>query len=121
MFQLRTNTQYKLAIVSLKYYHSKILIVKSLNTHSLILHFEDVLADPNLLTSHILCLNETRIKNVHLNSKIYNPLSQKFHILSCYDKHGTMVLYDDNVSLTKNTTITNSGAQLNTALFNDNT
>jgi hypothetical protein len=25
------------------------------------------------------------------------------------------------VSLTKNTTITNSGAQLNTALFNDNT
>jgi len=57
--------------------------------------------DPNLLTSHILCLNETKIKNVHLNSEIYNSLSRKFHILSCYDEYGIMVLYDDNVSLTK--------------------
>jgi hypothetical protein len=80
-------------------------IVKSLNTCFLTLHFEDILEDPNLLASHILCLNETRIKNVQLNSKIYNALSQKFHILSCYDEHGTMVFYDDNVSLTKNTTI----------------
>jgi hypothetical protein len=50
--------------------------------------------DPNLLTSHILCLNETKIKNVHLNSKIYNSLSQKFHVLSCYDEHDIMVLYE---------------------------
>jgi hypothetical protein len=101
MFQLRTNAQYKLAIVSLNSYCSKILIVKSFNIHFLTLHFEDVLVDSNLLASHILYLNETRIRNVHLNSKIYNVLSQKFHILSCYDEHGIMVFYDDNVSLTK--------------------
>ncbi len=74
MFRLKTNAQYKRAIVSLKSYHSKKLFVKSLNTCLLTLHFEDVLADPNLLASHIFCLNETRIINIHLNSKIYNAL-----------------------------------------------
>jgi hypothetical protein len=101
MFRLITNSQYKLAIVYLKSYRSKIIIVKYFNTRSLTLHFEDILAYSKLLASHILCLNERRIKIFHLNSKFYNVLSQKFHILSCYDEHGTMVLYDDNVSLTK--------------------
>jgi hypothetical protein len=67
------------------------------------------------------CLNETKIKNVHLNSKVYNVLSQKFHILSCYDEHGTVVLYDDNVSLIENIIITNFGAEFIITLFNDNT
>ncbi len=75
MFQLRTNAQYKVDIVYLKSYCSKKLIVESFNACSLTLHFEDVLTNPNLLASHILCLNETRIRNVHLNSKIYNALS----------------------------------------------
>jgi hypothetical protein len=69
------------------------------NIRFLTLHFENIIADPNLLASHILCLNETIIKNVHINSEIYDVLSQKFHVLPCYDEHGTMVLYD-NVSLT---------------------
>jgi len=93
-----------------------------LNIHTLTIHFENVLVDPNLLASHILCLNETRIRNVHLNSKNYNVLSQKFHILSRYDEHGTAILYyDDNVSLIENTTITNFGAEFITTLFNVNT
>ncbi len=71
MLQLRTNAHYKLAIVFLKSYCSKILIVKSFSTRFLTLHFEDVLADPNLLASHIFCLNEKIIKNVHVNSKNY--------------------------------------------------
>jgi hypothetical protein len=74
-----------------------------------------------MLASHIISLNETRIKNGHLNSKIYNVLSYKFHVLSCYDEHGTMVLFDDNVSLIENTTITNSGVEFITMHFNDNT
>jgi len=82
MFRLRTNAEYKFDIVVLKSYRSNFLIVESFNVHFLTLHFEDVLTNPNLLASHILCLNETRIRNVHLNSKIYNALSQKFHILS---------------------------------------
>jgi hypothetical protein len=48
-------------------------------------------------------------------------LSQKFHVLSCYDKHGTMALYDDNVSFIQNTIIANSSAEFITTLFNDNT
>jgi len=121
MFQLKTNAQYKLAIISLKSYSSKKIIVESLNTRFLSLHFEDILEDPNLLASQILCLNETKTKNVHLNSKIYNVLSQKFHVLSCYDEHGTMVFYDNNVSLTEMTTITNSSVEFISALFYENT
>ncbi len=120
MFQLKTNAQYKLAIVCLKSYRSK-KSKEFFNTHFLTLDFEDVLTYPNLLASHIICLNETRIRNVHLNSEIYYVLSQKFHILSCYDEHGTVVLYDDNVSLTKITTITNSSAEFITTFFDDNT
>jgi hypothetical protein len=67
MFRLKTSAQYKLAIVFLKSYYSKNLIVESFDIRSLTLHFEDVLVDPNVLSSHILCLNETRIRTVHLN------------------------------------------------------
>jgi hypothetical protein len=52
MFQLKTNSQHKLAIVSLKSYHSKKIIVEYLNTHSLTLHFENIFKDLNLTTIH---------------------------------------------------------------------
>jgi hypothetical protein len=52
---------------------------------------------------------------------MYNVLSQKFHVISCYNEHGTMVLYDDIVSLIENTTIPNSAIELITTLFHDNT
>jgi hypothetical protein len=73
-----------------------------------------------MLASHIISLNETRIKNVHLNWKIYNVLSYKFHVLSSYDEHDIIVLFDDNVSLIENTTFTNSGVEFITMHF-DNT
>jgi hypothetical protein len=56
-----------------------------------------------------------------MNSNIYNVLSQFFCILSCYDQHGIMLLYDNNVSLTQITTITNSGAEFITTHSNNNT
>jgi hypothetical protein len=56
-----------------------------------------------------------------MNSNIYNILSQKVIILSCYDQHGIMLLYDNNVSLTQLTTIMNSSAEFITAHFNNNT
>ncbi len=61
-------------------------------------------------------------KNKKYSFKLKNLqcFTQKFHILSCYDEHGTMVLYDDNVSLTKTTTITNFGVEFIIALSNDN-
>jgi len=44
-------------------------MVQSLNTNFVTLYFEDVLAYPNMLASHIFCLNEKIIKNINLNSK----------------------------------------------------
>jgi hypothetical protein len=48
-------------------------------------------------------------------------INSKFQILSCYNEHGTMIRYDDNLSLTDNTTITHSRVEFITALFNNNT
>jgi hypothetical protein len=70
-------------------------VIQSLNTCSLNLHFKDILADHNLLASHILCFNETKIRNIDQNKEIKQALLDKFDILSCYDEHGTMVLYDN--------------------------
>ncbi len=55
-----------------------------------------------------------------MNSKVYNVLSQKFHVWY-YDEHNTMIFCGDNMSLTKNATITNSSVEFITTLFNDNT
>jgi len=60
MHCFKTIAQYKITIVSLNSYHKKFIILQSLNTRSLKLHFQDILNDPNLLASHILCLNETK-------------------------------------------------------------
>jgi hypothetical protein len=46
---------------------------------------------------------------------------QKIPNISCYDEHGIMILYDDNVSLTDNITMTHLGAKFITTLFNNNT
>ncbi len=86
----------------------------------MVLDFENVFVDPNLLTSHILCLNETKMNFFDINSKFYTILWQEFQILSCYDEHGTIILYDDNVS-SIDTTMTHSKTEFNTAFFNNNT
>jgi len=52
MFRLKTNAQYKFAIVSLKSYCPNFFLIKSFNIHFLTLQFEDILEDPNLLASH---------------------------------------------------------------------
>ncbi len=92
----------------------KFLIVQSPNTFSLTLHVETILVDPNLLAYHFFFNKKTII---HLNLEIYNVLSQKFHVLSCYDEHGIIVLYDENMSLTKNMTITYSSVEFITTFL----
>jgi hypothetical protein len=62
MFQLKTNLEYKLAIIFLKSYRSNFLFIQSFNTCSLTLHFENIIVDPNLLAYYIFCLNEAIIK-----------------------------------------------------------
>jgi hypothetical protein len=121
MHRFRTTTQYELTLISLKSYCTKFVIIESLNTHSLTLHFQNILANQNLLTSHILCLNEMKIQNIHTNHKTYNVISQKFNILSCYDQHGTIMFYDNIMVLSQTTSTTNSSVQFITTSFNKNT
>jgi hypothetical protein len=87
----------------------------------LVLHFEDVFAYPNLSTSHILYLNGTKMKTLDINSKFYNVLSKNSKYYLAMMKHGTVMFYDDNVSLTNNTTMTHSGTKFITTFFNNNT
>jgi hypothetical protein len=69
------------------------VIIQSPNTHPWKLHFKKNLANTNLLAFHILCWNEKKIHNIHANQEIYTPLFNKFHILSCFNEHGTMIIY----------------------------
>jgi hypothetical protein len=40
------------------------LLIQFLNIRLLKLHYQNILANPNLFASHIFCLNETRIQNI---------------------------------------------------------
>ncbi len=72
MHCLKTIAQYKITIVYLKSYHKEFIIIQSLNIHSLILHFQDILNYLNLLPSHIFGLNEIKIQNIQTHQEIYN-------------------------------------------------
>jgi hypothetical protein len=108
MHRLKTISQYKVTITYLKSYHKEFTIIKSLNTCSLKLHFQDILNDPNLLASHILCLSETKIQNIQTHQEIYNIILNILKILSCYDYHVTTILYDTNMFLSHEFSKTNS-------------
>jgi hypothetical protein len=58
-------------------------------------------------------------KNYSFELKNLQCLSQKFHGLSCYDEHGAILLYDENVSLTKNTTIIDFSVEFITKFLNN--
>jgi len=85
MHCLKTIAQYEITIISLKFYHKEFIIIQFLNIQILKLHFQNILNDPNLFASHILCLNETKIQNIERHQEIYNTILNKFKILSCYD------------------------------------
>jgi hypothetical protein len=74
MHRLKTTTQYKITIASLKSYCKKIIIIQFLNTRFLKLHFQDILNVPNLFASHIFYLNETKIQNIQRYQEIYNVI-----------------------------------------------
>jgi exonuclease III len=85
MLHLKT-TCYKLTIPNLKIYQENSIVIQSFNVHSLNLHFREILAYQNLLASHILCLNETKIQNICTYQEIHNAkLNNKFNIFSCYN------------------------------------
>jgi hypothetical protein len=64
MHRLKTTIQHAITIASFISYHKKFIIMQFLNTYSLKLHFQDILNNPNLFASHILCLNKQKYKIV---------------------------------------------------------
>jgi hypothetical protein len=121
MHCLKTIAQYKITIDSLKSCYKKFVIVQYLNIHYLKLHFQNILNDPNLFASHILCLNETKIRNIHTHEKNYNNISKKFKKNSCYDQHGTIVFYDTNMFLSHTFSKTNLSTEFFIVFFSENT
>ncbi len=51
-----------------------------------------------------------KIQHIFLYKEIHNAISKKINILSCYNEHGIMILYDETICLSDTTSITNIGA-----------
>jgi hypothetical protein len=58
---------------------------------------------------------------IQKNNKLYLVIKNKINIISCYDEHGTMVLYDEMVTLTQTNSLTNVSVKFITAFFNNKT
>jgi hypothetical protein len=92
---LRTTAWYELTLIFLKFYCTKFVIIESLNTCSLTLHFQNIIVDQNLLAFHILCLNEMKIKNIHTNQEAYNVISQRitfYHVMTNMEQSCSMII-----------------------------
>ena len=98
MSQLRIDAKYKISIPILIDIWKDNIILQSLNMQSLSLH-SSLKAYPNLQAT----------------------LLGKFNVLSCYDGHGTIIFFHDNMKLSKSCIFTNSSAEFITPLFNGNT
>ena len=79
---------------------------------SLNLYYNDFMANPNLMASDVLCLNKTRISSLNANLDLCTLLLNKFNALSCYDGHGTIMLYHTNMALFKSYTFTHFGEEI---------
>jgi len=98
-------------IAYLKFYHKELIVIQFSNIHSLKLHFQYILKYFNLFALHIFCLNETKIQNIQIHQEIYNVISKKFNMLSCYNGYGTMMLYHTIMFLSHTFSITNLGLE----------
>jgi hypothetical protein len=121
MSWLRSDAKYEISIPLLVNCRKDNIVLQSLKTRSLNLHYNDVMANPNLMASNILCLNETQISSLHANLDLHALLLQKFNTLSYYDGHGTIMLYHTNMTLFKSCTFTHFGAKFIMSSFNENT
>jgi hypothetical protein len=119
MFRLRADAKYKISIPLLIDCQKNNIVLQSLNTRSLNLHYKDVLADPNLMASHVLCLNETRISSLQAHPDLHIALLERFNVLSCYHSHGTIMLFRKDMTLFKSRTSMDSGAEFIKGFFND--
>lgn len=53
-----------------------------------------------------------KVQNIHEDHQIYNAIPNKFNMVSCYNDHGTMILFDTILFLSQSNFITNSLVQI---------
>ncbi len=94
-------------------------IIQFLNTRFLSLHFENIETNHNLQTSHILCLNGTRVKMQHYTSHPHANHA-KYTSIEIYGSQGTMLLYDRTIIFDSSGSITNFGTKFIVATFKQN-
>lgn len=86
-------------------------VIQSLNTSSLKAHRLDIEADPSLMASDILCLQETKITisdNMHVSG---------FDVINTYGPHGVAIHYKPHIRLIKHTTSTTPNIEISYAHF----
>jgi exonuclease III len=76
--------------------------------------------DHNLQTSHILCLNEIKVKTQKKSSHQYSNHS-KYKSIVTYKSQGTMLLYDRNIVLDSCECVIMSRSKFLATSFNTNT
>ncbi len=116
---LKSTTQWQLCVPYLQPSRQTHTIIQSLNTRFLLLHFQNIEMNHNLQTSHILCLNETKVKIQNKSSHQYSNDS-KYKSIITYKSQGTMLLYDRNIVLDSCESVIMSRSEFIVASFNTN-
>jgi hypothetical protein len=117
MQRLKTTIQSQLCVPYLQPFGKTHTIIQSLNTRCLSLHFQNIETDHNLQTSHILCLNETKVKTQDKSSHQYSNHS-KYKSIATYRSQGTMLLYDRCIVLDSREFVIMSKLKFIVASFN---
>jgi hypothetical protein len=115
---LKTTTQWQLCVPYLQPSRKTHAIIQSLNTRFLLLHFQNIEMNHNL-QSHILCLNETKVKIQNKSSYQYSNDS-KYKSIVTYKSQGTMLLCDRSIVLDSCESLTMSRSKFIVASFNTN-
>jgi exonuclease III len=119
MSRLRSSPKWELLVPRLKYLRQAYIMIQSLNINSLDKHYKDLQADYNLQASHILCLQETKVKSIFQLPEILTL--SKYKYISIFDGHGSLLLYDNYMVLHSYETKIHNGSEYITSTFNVST
>ncbi len=93
--------QYKITIIHLTMYCVKFIIIQSLNTHALNLHFKHIYVDPNLLAHHIFFVLMKQKYEIFMWIMKCTMLCNKVHFLSYHNGRGIKIFYDKTMLLSQ--------------------
>jgi len=109
MERLTSSARWKLLVPILKNIRHSHVIIQSININSLSRHHLNIQNDYNLQSSHILCFQETRIKDFEKISQYINLYKYKY--IHNFDRHGLVLLYDKNMICSSTTINHHNGSE----------